>query len=65
VASGKDLVFDLVDATEIDVSALQLLFAAAREAGRAGRQISSRLSDAAAITVRDAGFADFLRVTEK
>jgi anti-anti-sigma regulatory factor len=62
--SGKDLVFDLVEAVEIDVSTLQLLFAAAREAERAGLSISSRLSDAAAITARDAGFANFPRITQ-
>ena len=60
LASGKALVLDLERAGEIDVSILQLLWAAGREAAREGTGIASRVSDVAAGTVRDAGFEPFL-----
>jgi len=57
LTTGKDLEVDLQSAEEIDIAILQLLWAAAREAARTGVNIVGRASSAAAITVRDAGFA--------
>lgn len=55
----KHLELDLTRAQEIDVSLLQLLFAAAREpACQAGGMVSG-VSEAAASAARDAGFEGF------
>ena len=59
LASGKDLQLDLEQAGQIDITLLQLLWAAAREARRAGAGISSRVSETAAVAARDAGFERF------
>jgi anti-anti-sigma regulatory factor len=56
-AAGKDLELDLQHVEEIDITILQLLWAAAREAGRMGREMVTRASAAAAAAARDAGFA--------
>jgi len=55
LASGKELHLDLDRASEIDVTALQLLWAA----GRASAGVVSGVSEAAATIARDAGFARF------
>ncbi len=57
--SGKDLVLELKDAEAIDVSILQLLWAAGREGTRAGIRIHSEVSEAALNIARDAGFPVF------
>jgi len=59
LASGKDLQLNLERAEEIDVTVMQLLWAAEREAARAGGGITSLVSEAAARAARDAGFARF------
>ena len=59
LAAGKDLQLDLERADAIDITVMQLLWAAGREAVRAGVGIVSRVPEAAAIAVRDAGFKRF------
>jgi anti-anti-sigma regulatory factor len=59
LATGNNLLLDLERAEEIDITLLQLLWAAGREAGRAGARIAIRLSDAAATAAREAGFERF------
>ena len=55
-AGGKDLELDLEHAEEIDITIMQLLWAAARDAARAGRRTAGRASAAVCAAVRDAGF---------
>jgi anti-anti-sigma regulatory factor len=59
LASGKNLLLDLEHAEEIDITLMQLLWAAGREANRAGAAIDIRVSDAAAAAAREAGFGRF------
>lgn len=59
LASGKDLQLDLERAREIDVTLLQLLLAAGREAARTGVEVESRASEAATAQSRDLGFDRF------
>jgi anti-anti-sigma regulatory factor len=59
LASGKDLELDLESAEEIDITSLQLLWAAGREAARAGAGIVSRVSGAVDKAARDAGLEPF------
>jgi anti-anti-sigma regulatory factor len=59
LAAGKDLWLDLEHTGEIDVTAMQLLWAAGREADRAGVKIAIRVSDAAGAAARQAGFERF------
>ena len=59
LASGKTLRLDLERAEEIDVTVMQLLWAAEREAARAGLGLVSRVSEAAAAAAREAGFERF------
>ncbi len=54
--AAPELELDLERATEIDVTVLQLLWAAGREAARAGSGFVSRASHAAASVARDLGF---------
>jgi len=56
LATGKNLELDLENADEIDITCMQLLTAAARDAGAAGAGIVVRLSAAATAAVHDAGF---------
>lgn len=56
LAAGTDLHLDLERATKIDVTAMQLLWAAGREADRKGVAFSGRVSEAAAAMAREAGF---------
>ena len=62
--SGKNLHLDLERAQEIDITVMQLLWAAGREAARAGIEIEGRMSDAAATAVANAGFERFLAASE-
>ena len=57
LAARKDLELDLRLVEEIDITTMQLLTAAAREAGRMGVAVGACASAAAAAAVRDAGFA--------
>jgi anti-anti-sigma regulatory factor len=61
LASGKDLSVELERATELDVTAMQLLFAAEREARKleVGFSIAGRVPDQISIAVVDAGFEKF------
>jgi anti-anti-sigma regulatory factor len=58
-ASGRDLQLDLEHVEEIDITVMQLLWAAKREADRSGASMVSRVSEAAAATAREAGFERF------
>ncbi|HUA20385.1 MAG TPA: STAS domain-containing protein [Bryobacteraceae bacterium] len=58
LASGKPLRLDLARAGRIDITILQLIWAAGREAGN-GSALVCGLSDLAASVARDAGFASF------
>ena len=57
--AGKDLQLDLECAGEVEITVLQLLWAAAREGSRTGVRIVIRLSEAALGTAREAGFEGF------
>jgi anti-anti-sigma regulatory factor len=59
LASGRDLHVDLERVEAIDVTALQLLWSAGRDADRAGSAIVIRASEAANESARDAGFSGF------
>jgi len=61
VASGKELRVDLERATELDVTALQLLWAAEREARGAVVPVTlaGHLPEAISVAVSDAGFEKF------
>ena len=63
LASGNDLRLDLEQAEEIDITLMQLLWAAGREADRKGASLAIRMSDAAATAARDAGFERFPGLT--
>jgi len=58
IASGKELWLNLERAGRIDITVLQLVWAAARERGN-GPGIVQRLSDQADGIARDAGFPAF------
>ncbi|MGA2182241.1 MAG: STAS domain-containing protein [Bryobacteraceae bacterium] len=59
LASRRDLWLDLERAEGIDITAMQLLWAAGREADRMGARIAIRVSEAAASDARNAGFERF------
>jgi anti-anti-sigma regulatory factor len=63
LASGNDLRLDLEQAEEIDITVMQLLWAAGREADRKGASLAIQMSDAAAMAARDAGFERFPGLT--
>ena len=58
---GKEVRLDLERATELDVTAMQLLWAANCEAKRTemGFSVVGRVPDAISATVSDAGFEEF------
>jgi len=56
LATGKNLELDLDCAHEIDIAALQLFGAAARDAGRSGATITGRATGTVVQAMRDAGF---------
>jgi anti-anti-sigma regulatory factor len=58
LAAGKNLELDLQRAEDIDITIMQLLCAASREAARTGAGISGCASGVAFEAVRGAGFAD-------
>ena len=57
LSAGKDLELDLERAEEIDITIMQLLWAAAREAARTGAKIVARASSAAAMAAATRVFA--------
>lgn len=61
LASGKELRVDLARATELDVTALQLFWAAGREASAAGVgfNLAGEVPAAITSTLGDAGFEQF------
>ena len=63
LASGNDLRLDLEQAEAIDITVMQLLWAAGREADRKGASLAIQMSDAAATAARDAGFERFPGLT--
>ena len=63
LASGNDLRLDLKQAEAIDITLMQLLWAAGREADRVGVKLAIQMSNAAAMAARDAGFERFPGLT--
>jgi anti-anti-sigma regulatory factor len=63
LSSGKNLVLDLERIQEINISILQLLWAAGRAATQRGVRIDTRVSEAALLTARSAGFHTFPTTT--
>jgi len=59
LASGKELQVDLTHADEIDITVLQLLWAADHDPARKPGPLVSGVSDAAGATAKDAGFECF------
>ena len=59
LVSGRDLYLDLERVEEIDVTVMQLLWAAGREADRNGTRMVTRVSEAAAVAARELGFERF------
>jgi anti-anti-sigma regulatory factor len=57
LASGENLQLDLEATDDMDVTYMQLLWAAAREAAKTGVGIACHASEAASAAVRDSGFA--------
>jgi anti-anti-sigma factor len=56
LAAGTELHLDLERVEAIDVTVMQLLWAAGREADRTGVALAGRMSEAAAALAREAGF---------
>jgi anti-anti-sigma regulatory factor len=56
IASGKNLRVDLAGVEDIDLAAMQLLWAAGRDAERADAGIALRMTEEVAGAVRAAGF---------
>jgi anti-anti-sigma regulatory factor len=59
LAGGKELQLDLEGVHEIDITILQLLWIAERDAARASSRFVIEVSPAAASQARDAGFEHF------
>jgi anti-anti-sigma regulatory factor len=59
LASASELWVDLENVGEIDISVLQLLWAAYRAAARQNREVVSRVPAAIQSLARDAGFESF------
>jgi anti-anti-sigma regulatory factor len=59
LVSGRDVHLDLERVEEIDVTVMQLLWAAGREADRKGTRMVTRVSEAAVAAARELGFNDF------
>ncbi len=61
LASGKELQLDLQDATDLDVTALQLLWAAEREAKASGKSfvLAGALPETIAEIARESGLERF------
>jgi len=59
--AAKDLDLDCSGVSELDVTILQLLEVARREARQENLRFGGRVSDAVAMAVRDSGFVDLDR----
>jgi len=59
LVSGRDLYLDLERVEEIDVTVMQLLWAAGREADRKGIRMVTRVSQAATAAACELGFERF------
>ena len=61
MTTGKDLLLDLEQATDMDIAAIQLLWATQRETERSGVKLAvqGRVPEAISAMVRDAGFERF------
>ena len=59
LAAGKDLHLDLERVEEIDITIMQLLWAAGREAERTAARMIIRTSEAAGAAAREVGFDRF------
>lgn len=59
-SARRDLDLDLDCVEDIDITAVQLLWAAAREASRDGRRVAGRFSQAALGVLRDTGLDSLL-----
>jgi anti-anti-sigma regulatory factor len=61
ISTRKELWVDLARATDLDVTAIQLLWAATREAERLGVSfgVTGQVPEKIISTVREAGFAEF------
>jgi anti-anti-sigma regulatory factor len=56
LTSGRTLRLDLARVEEIDIAVMQLLWAAGRQAERAGARIAVRMPETAGAALREAGF---------
>ena len=59
IASDGEIHVDLEQVEDLDVSAMQLFVAAAREAAAQGRTFQANVPAAIEFTVREVGFEDF------
>ena len=59
LVSGRDVHLDLERVEELDVTVMQLLWAAGREADRKGTRMVTRVSEAAVAAARELGFERF------
>ena len=61
ISSGKELQVDLEGASDFDVTAVQLLWSAARDSGKAGSPfVAVHLPEIVCCAVREMGLPDFL-----
>ena len=59
LATGTAVQVDLEGIVEIDITAMQLLWAAGREAARSGRRLEMRVPPGAVKAAQEAGFGRF------
>lgn len=59
LASGRDLRLDLERSEAVDVTIMQLIWAAGREADRTGAKVAIRVPESVSAAARDAGFEKF------
>jgi anti-anti-sigma regulatory factor len=66
IASGKEVRLDLAPGVDLDVTAMQLLWTATREARKAGTSfgVDGQVPEAVSGALSDAGFASFLVTLE-
>jgi hypothetical protein len=65
LAFAKDLRLDLDRMEEIDITFMQLIWAACREAGRTGASIAMRVPHAIEMSARQAGFNCFSNTSDE
>lgn len=64
LAAGREMVFELEHVTGLDITILQLLWVAGREASQAGMRVTTRMSAAAVSAACEAGFPAFPNLTQ-